>query len=276
MSDATEPRPGIAAGASRELTRAGREGAPDPALLARIDRLAARERAAGGPILALLAELGSRGESLAARLPPQVRGGLEAATRSALERAYRLALASHGFEDPAWVSHALAVALGAAGGLGGPKTILLELPVTVAVMLRAIQAEARALGFDPSEEGVAFDCIEVFAAAGPEARDDGADLAFLTARMTLEGTSVAALIRKVAPRLAHVLGQKLGAQMVPVLGAASGALINHAYAGYYRELAAVKFGLRRLAVEAGLNERELLALYRERRARLAAPASAPR
>ena len=53
-----------------------------------------------------------------------------------------------------------------------------------------------------------------------------------------------------SPRLATVLGQKLAAQTVPVLGAIAGAATNYAYTSYYQEIAHVHFGLRRLAIDA--------------------------
>ena len=60
--------------------------------------------------------------------------------------------------------------MGAAGGFGGLPTALAELPVTTAVLLRAIQGAAAAEGFDPASESVRFDCVEVFSAAGPLAQ----------------------------------------------------------------------------------------------------------
>ena len=44
-----------------------------------------------------------------------------------------------------------------------------------------------------------------------------------------------------------VLGQKIAAQSVPLIGAAAGASINFAFVGYYQEMARVRFGLKRLA-----------------------------
>jgi uncharacterized protein (DUF697 family) len=97
---------------------------------------------------------------------------------------------------------------------------------------------------------VQFDCVRVFSSAGPLEADDGADLGFISARVTLTGTAVQGLIARVSPRLATVLGQKLAAQTVPVLGAVAGAATNYAYTSYYQEIAHVHFGLRRLAIEA--------------------------
>jgi len=97
----------------------------------------------------------------------------------------------------------------------------------------------------------------VFAAAGPLADDDGADLGFITLRVTLTGGAMQRLIATVAPRLATVLGQKLATQTIPVLGAVAGATTNYVYSGYYREIAHVHFGLRRLAINADLPDHVL-------------------
>jgi hypothetical protein len=43
------------------------------------------------------------------------------------------------------------------------------------------------------------------------------------------------------------LGQKLAAQTVPVLGAATGAGTNYTFVTYYTEIAHVHFGLRKQA-----------------------------
>lgn len=134
--------------------------------------------------------------------------------------------------------------------MGGLPGALVELPATTAFLLRSIQGVAAEEGFDPEADGVRFDCIRVFAAAGPLAADDGADLGFLSLRLGLTGGAVQKLIAQVAPRLSVVLGQKLAAQAVPVLGAVAGATTNFVYAGYYQEMARVHFGLRRLAVAA--------------------------
>jgi uncharacterized protein (DUF697 family) len=104
-----------------------------------------------------------------------------------------------------------------------------------------------------------FDCLRVFASAGPLARDDGSDTAFVSLRFSLSGQALNQVIATVAPRLATAMGHKLAAQSVPILGAAAGATVNYVYSGYYHEVALVHFGLRRLAIEADQSEAELLA-----------------
>ncbi len=68
-----------------------------------------------------------------------------------------------------------------------------------------------------------------------------------------------AILARIAPRLPAVMGQKLAAQTVPVLGAVAGAATNYAYTSYYQEMAHVHFGLRRLAIEGDVPHDELVA-----------------
>ncbi len=239
-----------------------------PKLTALAERYAAASR--GGP--QIIQALGGQAESLISRLPVPVRAGLETATSAALRKALKAAQASRGRvgDPPDWINTALGTAMGAAGGFGGTATALAELPVTTTLLFRVIQGVAEEHGFDPSEENVQFDCMTVFASAGPLAADDGADTGFLSARLALSGAALNQILQSVAPRLAAALGQKLAAQAVPVLGAAAGAAINYAFTNYYREIAHVQFGLRRLAIEEDVPERILIeALQREMQSGLA-------
>lgn len=231
---------------------------------ARLTALAERHRRAGNIGIQVLNLMGAQAESLLTRLPEGARTRLGERTEQALRLAMEAAHRSRGVltDTPGWWSRALTTTMGAAGGLGGLPTALAELPVTTTVLLRAIQDVAVEHGFDPSETAVQYDCIQVFAAAGPLDHDDGSDLAFLSTRVTVTGAALNALIARVAPRLATVLGQKLAAQTVPVLGAAAGAATNYAYTSYYQQMAHVHFGLRRLAIDAGRDHAELVEEFR--------------
>jgi hypothetical protein len=157
--------------------------------------------------------------------------------------------------------------MGAAGGAGGLPSALAELPVTTTVLLRAIQGIAAEHGFDPDLPEIRKECLSVFASAGPLAQDDGADMAFLSTRVTLTGGTVHGIIRSISPRLATVMGQKLAAQTVPILGAAAGAATNYAYTSYYQQMAQVHFGLMRLARDSGQPREALIAALRQEVAR---------
>ncbi|MEM6589101.1 MAG: EcsC family protein [Pseudomonadota bacterium] len=239
---------------------------PEDSVTSRLDALATRYSSASGPGIQLLNLIGGQADSLLQQLPQQVRDGLGQRTEEALRLAMQAAHGSRGVVDgqSGWMTRALTTAMGAAGGMGGLPTALAELPVTTTVLLRAIQDVSVEHGFDPAEEGVQYDCIQVFAAAGPLDHDDGADLGFLGARVTVTGAAMQNLIAAVAPRLATVLGQKLAAQTVPILGAAAGAATNYAYTSYYQQMAHVHFGLRRLAIEADIDRADLADRFRKR------------
>ena len=216
-----------------------------PTLSAEIAALAARYHRANGPVMRLLNQLGGRLEAQFDALPEGWQRQLEQATARALETSYLMAGKAPDMGDR--LPLAAAMVSGAAGGAGGVVTSVAELPVTVTLFFNTIRAVAREAGFDPDTDAVRAECLAVFAAGSPLAGDDGVNTSFLTARLTLTGAALQSLITTIAPRLALVLGQKLAAQAVPVIGAVSGAGFNAAYLGYYRELAKVRFGLLRLA-----------------------------
>ena len=230
-----------------------------------LNALAIRYRGAGGVGIDLLNLLGTQADGLVDGLPKPVRDRLEDATEIALKQAMKAANGSRRVirpGQPTWLQTAVATSMGAAGGIGGVGTALAELPLTTTVLLRTIQDVAEELEFDPASDNVQFDCIQVFAAAGPLSHDDNADLGFLGARMALSSGGMQKMMAWVAPRLAAVFGQKPAAQAVPVLGAAAGAATNYAFINYYREMAHVHFGLRRLAIDADVDHPELLERFR--------------
>ncbi|MBM9593734.1 EcsC family protein [Rhodobacteraceae bacterium MCCB 386] len=241
-------------------------GPLDEATSRALDDLVRRHRAAEGVGMQVITMLGGRAETLLRRLPAEVRLNLEGATRRALEIAADAAARSRSRvpDTSDWLNTALTTAMGAVGGMGGLPTAMAELPVTTTVLLRAIQGIASEHGFDPADPAVRMDCLQVFAASGPLERDDGADVAFLAARVSLTGASISGLITRLAPRLGAVLGQKLAAQAVPVLGAAAGAAINWSFTSYYQEMAHVYFGLKRLAIESDYDHATLVEEFRMR------------
>lgn len=234
-----------------------------------LDALARRYTQADGLGLQVLNFVGDQAEAQVSRLPQQVRDRLESSTLSALKVAMRAAQASRdvsGSGTP-WLDRAAATLSGAAGGLGGVPSALMELPVTTTLLLRSIQNVAVEHGFDPKDPSVEADCLLVLAADGPLAGhgpDDGVDLGFFTARAAVSGAAINAIMARVAPKLAAALGQKLAAQAVPVLGAMAGAATNYAYVSYYQELAHVLFRLRRLSEDNTLPRDVLVADLRMR------------
>lgn len=238
---------------------------PNPSKDAQIKALAARYRNAQGIGMQVVGLLGAHAEGLLDKLPKPVRSGLDGATLKALELSLSAANATRGSvpDTGTWLTRLVTVSTGAAGGFGGVTTALAELPITTTVILRDIQGIAAEYGFEPTDPDTRADCVQVFAAAGPLAADDGVDLSFLTLRAGVSGTTIKALLSRVAPKLAATLGKKLALQTVPVLGAVTGAAINYAFTAYYQDIAHVQFGLRKLAEDAGLDRAALVAEFEQ-------------
>lgn len=226
----------------------------DPTVHAEISRLARRYVDASGLAMDLLNTVGGKAETLIERLPAPVRKRIDKITYSALNRAFDAAARSRRIvgDRGDWFNRLLSTASGAAGGIAGLPGAMIELPLTVTLLLRAILDIGAEHGFDPDSEEVRAEALRVLASAGPLTEDDGADLGLLAARLSITGQTIQGLISKVAPKLSVSLAQKLGAQALPMLGAVAGASINYTFSAYYQQLARVSFGLMRLEHETGL------------------------
>jgi len=221
-----------------------------------------------------------------ARLPKAARNKVQGLVQVALSKAVSAALL--GFKDePSRQSsprlHALATAAsGAVGGFFGTASLAVELPVTTTLMMRAIADIARSEGFSLADPAVQATCVEVFALGGKTADDDAADSGYYASRGALSevlkhtareltglaakragqqmaqagsslqtGIWLARMIDAVAARFGVVVTEKLAAQIVPVVGAASGAAINTLFTRYYQSVAKGHFIVRRLELQYG-------------------------
>lgn len=229
-----------------------------------IAALARRMVQAQGLGMRALNLVGNGIENRLERLPDRVKDALETGAGAVLERAYHAArrIGSHGAMPKVgpWAHHVAVAGSGAAGGIAGLPSALIEMPATVTLIFGALQKIAASYGFDPVAEETRLTCLEVFGSGGPGARDDGVNSSFLGARIGLNGTTLHAVIARVAPVFAASMGQKLAGQMIPILGAALGAGINVTYMHYYQDMAHVRFGLKRLAARHG--EAAVLAAFR--------------
>lgn len=238
----------------------------DPSVHQQIDRLARRYLAASGLGMEILATIGGSAQGLIERLPRFVRSRLDGLTLAALNRAFAAATRTRRYvrDRGDWFNRLASTVSGAAGGVAGLPGAMIELPVTVTMLLRAILEIAEEHGLDPDSDEVRIEALRVFAAAGPMSEDDGTDLGLLAAKLSITGQTVQGIIARIAPRLAAVLGQKLAAQATPVFGALAGASINYTFARYYQEIARVHFGVLRLSQETGLPREALTEALRLR------------
>ena len=221
-----------------------------PEARARIQQIAERQRRARSLTLRAISFVGNQVEDGLKFLPKTVRTQLDDVARAALRQSYDLAVRSRGGMGEGIGSdgvHLFAgTVTGAIGGFGGLPTAIAELPVTTTLIFRAVLHVAEDYGEDPSHPETAKACLAVFGAGVPEDPVDAVDTTFIGARLSLSGAAVSGLIRKVAPRFAAVLSQKLATQAVPIIGAAAGAGTNYAFVDYYVRLAHVHFGLRQM------------------------------
>ena len=160
---------------------------------------------------------------------------------------------------------ALAAGSGGVGGLLGLPGILLELPVTTTLMLRAIAEIARDEGEDIESLETRMACIQVFALGGRTEVDDAAETGYYGVRLALAsymsslsthvarhglGAESAPLVLKVthavASRFGLVVSQRAALQIVPIISAVSAATINTIFMQHFQNMARAHFTVRRL------------------------------
>lgn len=229
--------------------------------------------------------IGSPIEGAVKHLPKSVSTKINGAVQAALFKAGDAALWSldNTPSTPAspGLHKLLAAGAGAAGGAFGFATLFVELPVSTTLMMRSVADIARSEGFDLGEFTTRQACIEVFAMGGPNKHDDaaetgyyitrtftantlqhmGKELAEIAARQGAKGFSqltpgqagkwLAQLIEKVASRFGIVVSQKFAAQIVPVIGALTGATINTLFIDFYQDTARGHFIIKRLEAKYG-------------------------
>ncbi len=232
----------------------------DESVLKEIDRLARRYIDARGLAMDILDKLGDGGEKLMGMIPAVLRNRIDKSVAAALRRSLSAASASRRVVGNRgdWFNRLGTTAAGAIGGAAGIAGTLIELPVTVTILQRAILEIADEHGLDVDSDEIRAEALRIFASGGPLAEDDSTDTALLATRVAISGATLQGLITKFAPQIAARLMTKAGAQAVPVLGAAAGASINYTFARYYQELARVQFGLIRMAHETGIPREALV------------------
>lgn len=216
-------------------------------------------------------QIGFIGLMVPASFAETVNKAAEAALRSAMGFALR-SLADQSIRDRRRLHKSVVTVAGAAGGAFGLAGLPLELPFTTTVMLRSIADIAQGEGEDLSDPGVGLACLEVFALGGGAAgaangleRGGALETGYFALRAALaKSVSEAArhllnrgltdqaspllvrFIAQISSRFSIVVSQKLAAQSVPLIGAASGAAINYAFVDHFQTLARGHFTVRRL------------------------------
>jgi hypothetical protein len=228
--------------------------------------------------------LGNPIEQALARLPEGISTQIHRAAQGALDRALAAALKT--IPDRPVPRHSdrvhrvLTGATGAVGGFFGLAGLAVELPLTTTLMLRSIAEIARREGEDLTQVEARLACLQVFAFGGPvrreqtaldEAPEEAADTGYYAVRSLLakaladavqavaergiarESSSVVVrYVARIASRFSVTVTEKVAAESVPVLGAASGAAINVLFTRHFQEMGRGHFIIRRLERRYGL------------------------
>jgi hypothetical protein len=203
-------------------------------------------------------------------LPARVQNTVHKVTHKALEVALNGALRTMrqgtGKSSTDGLHRFAVAASGAVGGFAGVAGLAIELPISTGIMLRSIADIAASEGHSPRDIDTKLECLVVFALGSTaDKRDDASESGYFAARWALsEAVSEASkylarkgmvkglapplvrLINLIAARFGIVVSQKTAAQLLPVVGAAGGALINTLFIAHYQDMARGHFIVRRL------------------------------
>ena len=200
-------------------------------------------------------------------LPKGWSDAVQSATRGALMKALQVAVASLG--RPSTRSEKLhKLLVGASGGIGGAFGLIslpVELPVSTTFMLRSIADIARSEGHDLRDPAIRLACLEVFALGGPAATDNAAESGYWAIRAALakaiseaatyvaqrraveqSAPAVVKLVAAIAARFGVVVSEQVAAKAVPLVGAASGSIINIIFMDHFQDMARGHFIIKRL------------------------------
>jgi hypothetical protein len=206
-------------------------------------------------------------------LPKGWTDSVQVSVRRALFKALDVAIASIHDNKPQKSSdfmHKVMVgASGTVGGAFGLASVVVELPFSTAIMLRSIAEIARSEGFDIKAIETKLNCLEVFALGGNE-KHEGTDSSYWAVRATLgsalkeaaayigrhgvvEKTAPALvrLVSAIAARFGVVVSEQVAAKAIPVVGAASGAVINVLFMDHFQNMARGHFIVKRLEAKYG-------------------------
>ena len=197
--------------------------------------------------------------------PPALEARITRAAEAALRNALAIAVRSldnrPGHKS---ASFALAGVGGAVSGFVGGSALALELPLTTALILRAIAEIARRHGEDLSRLEARMECVSVLGLSAGNSFD-GPNIGYFAARAALSrlivdassiivqrgavaatAPALGALAAGVAPRFGIIVSERAAASALPVLGALGGATLNLLFIRHFQRIAHGHFTIRRL------------------------------
>ena len=222
-----------------------------------------------GLAMRLANAVGAPLERGAAALPKNWTQHIQTVAQSALRKSLQLALksmrkvASGSSSD---LTHKFLVAAsGGVGGAFGLPALAIELPLSTTLMLRSIADIARSEGHSLDDLTVRLDCLAVFGMGGSSVLDSGAESGYWAARAALAVTvteaaaylsgrkaidfaapAIVRLVGAIAARFGISVSEQVAAKAIPIVGVASGAVVNVMFLNHFQNIARGHFILRRL------------------------------
>ena len=136
--------------------------------------------------------------------------------------------------------------------------------------MRSIADVARSEGADLHDVQIQLECVQVLALGGDSSRDDGTDIGYFVAREAMSkavseaathiaqnglkkgsAPAIVRLITLIAQRYSINVTEKAATQLVPVIGAIGGAVINTVFIDHFQNMARGHFVVRRLESKYG-------------------------
>ena len=224
--------------------------------------------------------IGTPIEKAIALLPSRATETIGSAAQKAIHGALKLSLKTLDHHDPEsgedppeasdWWHIAATATTGAVGGAFGLPALTIELPISTTIIMRSIADVARSEGANNRDLQTQLECVQVLAFGGPSSSDDGAEIGYFVAReaMTkavseaashiakngLEKEAAPAIVRliiQIAERYSINVTEKAAAQLVPIIGAIGGAVINTVFIDHFQSMARGHFTVRRLEKKYG-------------------------
>jgi hypothetical protein len=203
------------------------------------------------------------------QLPKKANQIISKASTKAIQKALDAAVITmkpdHRGTSQKWWHRGAVATSGAVGGFFGVAGLPFEMPASTIIMLRSIADIARNEGEDITKAESQLNCIEVFALGGKTKSDDAAESGYYATRVALakivteaasfisekgiieEGAPIIVrFIAKIATRFELVISEKAATEIVPVIGAVSGAAINLLFIKHFQSIAAGHFTVRAL------------------------------
>ncbi|MGJ8591316.1 MAG: EcsC family protein [Aquaticitalea sp.] len=227
--------------------------------------------------------VGSVAETTIKFLPAKILTKLQSSTKSILLSVVKTNLLTidkkQQFKKPSKnLYKSIVTGTGAVSGFFGSTTglgtaiFVGELSVTTKFLMRTIMDIARSEGEDIYSLEGQMACLEVFALGGASKDDDSLETSYYTTRAALNSSlqkvtssgvksildglvvsassvgskSLTGFVSKIAARFSILLSEKFLAQVVPVVGAATGGTINYIFVDHFQKMATAHFTIRRL------------------------------